>query len=220
MIRHLILRALCLCMPLFLTGCIKIFPDAGPAPKLYVLSAVEDFSDKIKPVNWQLLIEVPEAPPSLDTDKVAIKEDEWSFNYYSNTNWITRVPRLMQNLLVEAFENTDKIVGIGRSNSGLGADYLLKSDLRVFQAAFKKGETVPRVDLHLSAKLVKLPERTIIAARQFKETTQAESRAIRDVIKAYDRVSDAMQKKLIPWVLTEPEKYDQQQKKTAQIAAN
>ena len=65
-------------------------------------------------------------------------------------------------LLVECSENTGKIVSIGRQSVTLRADYSLLTDLREFQAEYL-GEGPPRGRVRLNAKLVRMPQRTIVA---------------------------------------------------------
>ena len=44
--------------------------------------------------------------------------------------WTDRVPAMIQTLLVASFENTGKIVAVGRESVGLRADFLLKTEIR------------------------------------------------------------------------------------------
>src|SRR3546814_3362056 len=45
---------------------------------------------------------------------------------------------MLQSLIVQSFDNTGRIVGVGRETAGLGADFVLKTDLRAFQAEYPK----------------------------------------------------------------------------------
>jgi cholesterol transport system auxiliary component len=47
--------------------------------------------------------------------------------------WVDTAPRLVQTLLVESFENSRKIIGVGRQSVNLRTDYALIIDLREFQ---------------------------------------------------------------------------------------
>ena len=53
---------------------------------------------------------------------------------------------MVQTLMVESFDNFRCVVSVGRDTIGLRADYVLKSELREFQAEYagvEDGETAP-----------------------------------------------------------------------------
>ena len=58
-------------------------------------------------------------------------------------------------LLVESFENTGKIVAVGRQAIGLRSDFNLKSELREFQAEYFGGAKIPTVRVRINTKLIK-----------------------------------------------------------------
>ena len=45
---------------------------------------------------------------------------------------------MVQILVVEFFENAKKILGVGREQIGLRSDFVLKNELREFQAEYKQ----------------------------------------------------------------------------------
>jgi cholesterol transport system auxiliary component len=49
----------------------------------------------------------------------------------------------VQTLLVESFENTKKIVSVARQGVDLGADNVLKTELREFQAEYRNRTDAP-----------------------------------------------------------------------------
>ena len=63
--------------------------------------------------------------------------------------------------MIESFENSKRIVAVGRESIGLRADFILKSELREFQAEYFDGG-VPSVRVAINAKLVQMPRRSIM----------------------------------------------------------
>ena len=61
----------------------------------------------------RLVVDIPIASESLDTDRIALIRDRTKFDYYANSLWTDRVPLLVQTLLVEAFENDGSIAQVG-----------------------------------------------------------------------------------------------------------
>jgi cholesterol transport system auxiliary component len=105
-------------------------------------------------------------------------------------------------LLVESFENTGKIVGVGRQSAGLRADYTLKSELRQFQAQYAADSKLPTVRIRLNVKLVKEPRDDIIAFRTFENTSTAEGSDIQSVVLAFNEATNKVLRQVVEWTLT------------------
>ncbi|MBL6853216.1 MAG: membrane integrity-associated transporter subunit PqiC, partial [Alphaproteobacteria bacterium] len=76
-------------------------PEAAP---LYMLRPKVPASTNGRAVNWQISIQLPEAPQSLDTDRIALVQPGNVMEYYANAEWPDRLPFLVQQALIEAFE--------------------------------------------------------------------------------------------------------------------
>ena len=59
--------------------------------------------------------------------------------YYARAQWSDRAPQMVQTLMIESFENSQRIIAVGRDVVGLRADFILKSELREFQAEYFNG---------------------------------------------------------------------------------
>ncbi|MDA1324357.1 MAG: ABC-type transport auxiliary lipoprotein family protein [Proteobacteria bacterium] len=117
------------CAAAFATGC-GTLPFDKPAPDLFVLTPKSTFSADLPNVNWQLTVELPLADAGINTSRIAARKSLVSIDYFQGANWIDTVPRMVQTLLVESFENTNQIIGVGRQSAVLRADYTLLLDLR------------------------------------------------------------------------------------------
>ena len=104
-----------------LMGCGGLLPNPGPLPTLYTLTPKNTFRDDLPTVTHQLVVEEPRAAGALATQSIAIRTDPVELQYFAGARWTERAPRLIQTLLVESFENTGKIVAVGREAIGLRA---------------------------------------------------------------------------------------------------
>jgi cholesterol transport system auxiliary component len=111
---------------------------------------------------------------------------------------------MIQTLLVESFENTEKIVAVARQATDLRAEYVLKTDLREFQAELS-GDGRPTVRVRINAKLVKMPERIIIASFKSERAVEAESSNLIDVVRAFDTALGKVLKQVVEWALMAPD---------------
>ena len=186
-------------------GCanIEILPGQGAPAKLYTLSPKSTFADGLPTVPWQLVVEVPVAAESLNTSRIALRRDPLSLDFYGGVRWSERAPSLVQTLLVESFENSGKIVAVARKATDLRADYVLKTDLREFQAEYS-ADGPPTVRVRINAKLVEMPQRTIIASHTAEATWRADGTTVRDVVYAFDTALGKVLKSIVEWALRAP----------------
>ena len=103
-------------------------------------------------------------------------------------------------MLLESFENTGKLVAVGRESSSLRPDYLLKVDLREFQAEFR-GAAAPVARVRLSVRLVRLPERTVVASFAHEGIEQAAGPEIEKVVAAFDDALGSVLRRVAEWTL-------------------
>lgn len=185
-----------------LVGCAgNILPGAQTEPpKLYVLTPKSTFAPDLKKVDWQLTVDVPIAEASLNTARIALKRSPISLEYYERANWIDTAPIMVQTLLVESFENSKRIVGVGRQSIAIRSDFTLVTDLREFHAEyFRSG--IPEARVRLNAKLVRMPERVIVGVITVERLQAAAATDIDSVIEAFDTALGKTMKRVVEWAL-------------------
>jgi cholesterol transport system auxiliary component len=184
---------------LWLSGCTGL-PLDKPPPRLFVLTPKTTFPADLPKVDWQLSVDPPIAQASLNTSRIAVHHTPISLDYYQGANWVDTAPKMLQTLLVESFESTGKIVGVGRQSVALRADYNLVTELREFQAELDKGE-FPIVRVRLNVKLVRFPQRVIVATTSKEVVTPAAGSRIEDVVNAFDESLGKALKAIVSWTL-------------------
>ena len=185
-----------------LVGCAgNILPGAQTEPpKLYVLTPKSTFAPDLPKVDWQLTVDVPIAEASLNTARIALKRTPISLEYYERANWIDTAPIMVQTLLVESFENSGRIVGVGRQSIAIRSDFSLITDLREFHAEyFRSG--FPEARVRLNAKLVRMPERVIVGVTTVERLQEAAGTDIVSVVEAFDTALGKTMKRIVEWAL-------------------
>ena len=195
--------ATALALAFLLAACAGMLPGGGAPPDLYTLTPKSTYSADLPTVTWQLAIEVPVAAESLNNSRIALRHDPLSLLYYKGARWTERAPVMVQTLLVESFENSGKIVAVARKATDIRADYVLKTDLREFQAEYDAGGA-PVAHVRLNAKMVVMPKRAIIASETFESSVRAEGSNISQVIVAFDTALGKTLKQIVEWGLTVP----------------
>ncbi len=188
----------------WLSGCgLLSLPGSGPAPILYDLSPKNTFDDNLPRIDAQLIVEEPSAARGIDSDRIALRPQPIEIKYFAGSRWSDRAPKMVQTLLVESFENSGRIVAVGRQSIGLRSDYVIKCELREFQAEYFDNTDLPNIHVRLNVKLVKMPEARIIASQTFEETGLASGKDIPAIVISFDEVLGKVLRKTVEWSLRE-----------------
>lgn len=186
-------------------GCSLPVPGQGPPPELFRLTPKSSFRDDLPTVDWQLVLEPPVADAGLNTTRIALQRSPTQIEYYARSGWADRAPLMMQTLMVESFENSGRIVSIGRESIGLRADFILKSELRELQAVYYNGGP-PKAWVSVNVKLVQMPRRAIVASQSFDGRVPAAADSLPQIIEAFDEAAGKVLRHIVEWTLIEGEK--------------
>lgn len=184
-----------------LAGCGSV----GPTPyQLYVLQPsappAANFA-ALPEMQSNLVIDMPDAPSSLDTVRIALGKNSTSMDYFAGASWSDRLPALLQSKLVEAFEASHKVKSVSRESTGLHSDYMLRPDIRNFEAQYSQPDAAPQVVVHISFKLVKLPEREVVGSFNAEQSAQAQENKIESIVTAFDQALGAAIQQTVEWTL-------------------
>ncbi len=195
-----------------LAGCTVPLPGTGEPAQLYVLTPKSTYPDDLIRVDWQLLVEKTTSPAALDSPRIAVSYSPIEIDYFARANWTDRAPQMVQRLIVESFENSGRIVAVGSDAIGLRSNILLKTELREFQAEYDgkpaegAGSGPPRVRVRINAKLVRMPQRVIVASQTFENVVKAERNSMAGIVMAFDEALGSTIKDIVVWTLTEGER--------------
>ena len=149
---------------LILSGC-------GTAAKndTYDLSAAVD-GDGPAAKSRQVLIASPTALRALDSEQIVIRVSSSEIQYLSRAQWGDKLPRIVQSKLVEAFENSGKLGGVGIPGQGLAIDYQVVTDIRSFEIDASSGN---QAVVEISAKILNDRNGSVRAQKVFRATAPA-----------------------------------------------
>jgi len=198
--RRVLLSALAIPATAALSACQIPVPGQGPPPLIYRLSPKSTFENKLAEVPWQLVVETPLADAGIDTTRIALQRTPTLLEYYARATWSDRAPVMVQTLIVESFENSHRIVAVGRDVVSLRADFVLKTELREFQAEYFD-EPSPRAHVGITARLVQMPRRAIIGTEGFESIIPAQADTLDGIIAAFDEALGKVLRRLVVWAL-------------------
>ena len=184
-----------------LSACTGLVPGQTPPPTLYRLTPKSSFREDLPRVDWQLVLETPVANAALNTTRIALMRSAMRVEYYARSSWTDRAPLMIKTLMIESFENSQKIVSVGREGGGLRADFVLKSEIRELQAEYLDS-TVPSANVAMNVKMVAFPLRDIIASESFSRRVTATTDSMDAVVVAFDEALGKVLKDIVEWSLT------------------
>ena len=200
--RPLAIAVLLFALEALLPACSGIIPGTGEPLKLYTLTPKSTYSGDLPRVDWQLVIETPVAPAGINTNRIALAHSPITLDYFAGATWTDSAPALVQTLLIESFENTGRIIAVGRESVGLKPDYVLKLELREFQAEYETPGAPPTVHIRMIAKLVRMPVREIVAAHMTERKEIAAANSLDAVVAAFGEALGPVLKEIVLCALT------------------
>jgi cholesterol transport system auxiliary component len=187
-----------------LSGCgsIQLIPQPMQ-PQLYVLRPVLAPAMGAR-VPWRLSVAPPDAPASLDTARIALSRSPTTMDYFANAAWNDRVPLIVQRLLIEAFDASNRIVAVDRDTAGTENDYLLETEIRDFEARYATPEGAPEIVVSIQAKLTRMPQRQIVNSLAVVQRAQASANNLDSIVSAFDSATGAAIAQIAAWTLNAP----------------
>ncbi len=188
---------------LALAGCSGLFGGSAPT-HLYRVTPKSTYPANLPRRAVQLLVDVPLAPAGLDTSRIALSRSAVSIDYFADSEWTDRVPLLVQTALVASFENSKAIDAIDRESVGLRADFILKTEIRHFEAVYDSPNGPPDLWVAINVRLVNPSDRDIVAQTSFERRQRASANDVPSIVAAFDEALGGVMKEIVIWTVTNP----------------
>jgi cholesterol transport system auxiliary component len=186
---------------LALGGCSGLFGGSAPA-HLYRVTPKSTYPSNLPHRPVQILVDVPLAPAGLDSSRIALSRSAVSIDYFADSEWTDRAPLLVQTALVESFENSKAVNAIDRESVGLRADFILKTEIRHFEAVYDSPNGPPDVWAAINVRLVNPSTRDILAQSSFERRRQASANDVPSIVLAFDEALGGVMKEIVVWTVT------------------
>jgi cholesterol transport system auxiliary component len=185
---------------LLLAGCGSIIGPSNPPMKLYVLQPDLQPLTDAPTVSSQLAIAAPDAPESLDTERIALYRGE-TMDYFADAQWTDSAPRVLQLLLTEAFERSGKIAAVAGTTEGLRADYTLETELRDFEAHYTSENGAPMIVVDIVARVLEAQHRDVAGTLNSHHEVPAAQNDVASIVAAFDKATSAALEEIATWTL-------------------
>ncbi|MCD0422045.1 ABC-type transport auxiliary lipoprotein family protein [Rubrivivax sp. JA1024] len=162
---------------------------------VYDLSAASGFPPPSPPLKAQLTIPESNTVVLFDSQKMLLAPG-LDVPAFAGAQWSDSLPKMLQEKLIQSFENYDIAHAPMRPNDAVQPDYQLLTDIRSFQVI---GEAdALRAEIAFSAKIID-KDGKLVAARLFQQATPLDKPEPAAAVTAFDKSFDTIAKELVPW---------------------
>jgi cholesterol transport system auxiliary component len=190
---------------LAVAGCSDLIGPSNAPVQLYALKPSGGAATAGPRVPWHLSVGMPTATDYLDRSRIALVQADTSIDYFADSQWTDHLPALVQEALVEAFENSGRIDGVAAESDGFKADYVLQTDVRDFEARYDQPDGVPTAVVRIEAKIAPTIGRNIVSNLQASHQAQATQNSVAAAVQAMDAALGQALSEIVNWALSQPE---------------
>ena len=175
-------------------------PGERKAPRRVRLTPAQDFPPSMPSVAWTLMVNEPQATLSLNSAKVAYIGEKKQIEYLATAEWASRAPEMIMELLVESFQNSNKILTVGDRRARIRSDFEL--DTRLVEFYFEQTDKdAGEVRVKLETTLIKRPQRSPLATLSFESTSPVSPRSLDNIVAAFDESLRDVMEQTVEWAL-------------------
>ena len=148
-------------------------------------------------VDWQLAIDTPLASDTLNSARMLVMTTPGAIETYKSGRWADTVPVMLRTLLIDAFQTSSRITGVGAVSSGLHGDFMLAVDLYAFETQYRDG--APHAVIRLYAKLTDEATNRITASRMFEADAPVGGTDAASAAAAIQATLDSLLPQIVAW---------------------
>ena len=179
-----------LIMVVLLSSCVS-----NPAPReIYNLTAPSNFSISGS-IDAQLLVVQPKAVLALNSKSIAVISRDNQISYFPQAAWSDDLSNLIQTRIVEAFQSTDRVKGVGTPGQGMTVDYRLVTEISEFQ--FNEDDNMVHVAFFV--KIINERDGVVLASDKFTASEVINSKVLNRAVKGMNTALDRILIEIVKW---------------------
>jgi cholesterol transport system auxiliary component len=149
---------------------------------------------------WNLTVGTQAANQMLDSVKIAVRPTPDELQTYKGAAWADTAPELLLTSVVEAFEDSGKIVSVSRAGGGSRGDVGLMLEIRQFETVYRGAS--PEAVIEVQARLVDFRGEGV-ATRRFRHAIPGTSPDVPTMVSAFGDAMTAVSRDVVGWTLAE-----------------
>ena len=174
------------------------FLGSGKELTTYDLNAPDSFSGLKGRTNAQILVALPTALKSLDSEMIVVRPGGSEITYFGDAQWSDKLPRVVQDKLIQTFENSARVRSVVKPGDGVVVDYKIVSSIRAFELSAENGSTA---HVALSVKIIHDRTGRVKASKLFVATVPANLSTPEKGVAGLDVALNKVLQDVLSWVL-------------------
>ncbi len=146
----------------------------------------------------QILVPEPTALKTLDSEQIVVRLSRSEIRFLARAQWGDRLPRIVQDKLVETFEDTGRVGGVGKPGQGLAIDYQVITEIRSFEITTDGPDTAV---VEIFAKLLDDRNGTVRHQRAFRAVAPVSGPSNQAFVAALDAAFAKVAADIVGWTL-------------------
>lgn len=119
--------------------------------------------------------------------------------YIGGARWVSPAQQLYAQSIESAFAGQARTVRLIGQRELTPTTRVLDIDVRSFEARYDQGGAVPVVTVSARARLLRFPERTVLAEEVFTFEESAGENRVSSIVAAFDAVTGALNTRIVAW---------------------
>ena len=181
-----------------LTSCALLGGGSSKVLDTYELTAPQIDTSGRRLSRRQAIITEPSALKALDGENIVIRSSTTSLQFLDGAQWADRLPKIVQARLVETFQRSGRLGGVGKPGEGLAVDYQIIADIRAFEIRVEGGN---RAHVHISVKLLNDRNGVVRSTAAFEAVSNVTGTENDDYVAALDVAFGEVAVKIVDWAL-------------------
>ena len=177
-------------MVVLLISCVS---KSGPR-EIYNLTAPSDFA-VAGSIASHLLIVQPKAVLALNTRSIAVVSRDNQISYFPAAAWSDDLSNLIQSRIVEAFQSTERIKGIGTPGQGMTVDFRLVTEINDFQL----DQVNNTATVTIFVKIINERDGMVLASRKFSASEATSSNTLTRAVRGMNSALDQVLIEIVQW---------------------
>ncbi|MEX0346507.1 MAG: ABC-type transport auxiliary lipoprotein family protein [Rhizobiaceae bacterium] len=180
------------------SGCAVLGGGGSKPLDTYELTAPSPTTSGRRLSRRQAIVTEPSALKALDSENIVVRASATSLEYLDGAQWADRLPKIIQARLVETFERSGRIGGIGKPGEGLAIDYQIIAEVRSFEIRLEGGE---RAQVEIAVKLLNDRNGVVRSTAEFSASSPVNGAGNDEFVAALDRAFAEVAVAIVDWAL-------------------
>lgn len=182
-----------------LAGCASMLFGKGDPVQLYRFGAEPATTAAVSGSRFGVLKGSTDFVEAAAGDKI-LTLTQGQAAYIKDARWVSPASILFDELVDRTFQGSDGRARLITRGEVAKADYVLKLDMRTFEARYPAPKMAPEVVVETRALLTRNDNREVVGERIFTANVQASENRVAAIADAFDRASDQVVGEIYTWV--------------------